>query len=86
MQPGLPKCLSAAFVACILLLAPAQAQVNLFTQGQGLSPEDNRLLFESVRHHIVVAGRLSGLDRRLIWCRTPRADGKSRPTGRMTRL
>jgi len=39
-----------------------------------------------VRHHIVVAGRLSGLDRRLIWCRTPRANGKSRPTGRMTRL
>jgi hypothetical protein len=39
-MPRLPNCLSAAFVACILLLAPAQAQVSLFTQGQGLSPED----------------------------------------------
>jgi len=48
MQPRLPNCLSAAFVACILLLAPAQAQVSLFTQGQGLSPEDNRLLFDSI--------------------------------------
>ena len=48
MQPRLPNCLSAAFVACILLLAPALAQVSLFTRGQGLSPEDNRLLFESI--------------------------------------
>ena len=48
MQFRLPNCLSAAFVACILLLAPAQAQVSLFTQGQGLSPEDNRLLFDSI--------------------------------------
>ena len=48
MRPRLPNCLSAAFVACILLLAPAQAQVSLFTQGQGLSPEDNRLLFDSI--------------------------------------
>jgi len=48
MQPRLLICLSAAFAACILLLAPAQAQVNLFTQGQGLSPEDNRLLFDSI--------------------------------------
>ena len=48
MRPRLPNCLSAAFVACILLLAPAQAQVSLFTQGQGLSPEDNRT---AVRQH-----------------------------------
>ena len=48
MQPRLPNYLSAAFVACILLLAPAQAQVSLFTQGQGLSPEDNRT---AVRQH-----------------------------------
>ena len=48
MQPRLLNCLSAAFAACILLLAPALAQVSLFTQGQGLSPEDNRLLFDSI--------------------------------------
>ena len=88
--------------------------------GPGLSPEDNRLLFESVarlnaadpaqagrfaawsnpqtnnsgtstilrvfrsggmachlvRHHIVVAGRPSGLDYRLTWCRTPSGEWK----------
>ena len=48
MQPRLSNCLSAAFAACVPLLAPALAQVSLFTQGQGLSPEDNRLLFDSI--------------------------------------
>ena len=48
MQPRLPNCLSVAFAASILLLAPALAQVSLFTRGQGLSPEDNRLLFDSI--------------------------------------
>ena len=48
MQPRLLTCLSATFAACVLLLAPALAQVSLLTRGQGLSPEDNRLLFESI--------------------------------------
>jgi hypothetical protein len=48
MQFRWPNCLSASFATCLLLLAPALAQVNLFTQGQGLSPEDNRLLFDSM--------------------------------------
>ena len=48
MQPRLPNCLSVAFAASILLLAPALAQVSFLTQGQGLSPEDNRLLFDSI--------------------------------------
>jgi len=48
MQPRLSNWVSAAFAAYILLLAPALAQVSLFTQGQGLSPEDNRLLFDSI--------------------------------------
>jgi surface antigen len=48
MQPRVINCLPAAFAACLLLLAPALAQVNLFTRGPGLSPEDNRLLFDSI--------------------------------------
>ena len=48
MQFRLPNCLSAAFAVCILLPAPALAQFNLFSQGPGLSPEDNRLLFDSI--------------------------------------
>ena len=48
MQSRLPHWLSAAFVAGILLPGVAPAQVSLFTQGPGLSPEDNRLLFESI--------------------------------------
>jgi surface antigen len=48
MHPLLPHWLSAAFVASILLPGAAPAQVSLFTQGPGLSPEDNRLLFESI--------------------------------------
>jgi len=95
-------------------------QVNPFHGGPGLSPEDNRLLFEStarlnaaepaqvrrfaawsnpqtnnsgtstvlrvfhsgrvachlLRHHIVIAGRPSGLDYRLTWCRTPSGEWK----------
>jgi len=48
MQPRLLTCLSATFAACVLMLAPALAQVSLLTRGQGLSPEDNRLLFDSI--------------------------------------
>jgi surface antigen len=48
MQPRLSNCLTAAFAASILLLTPALAQVSLLTHGQGLSPEDNRLLFDSI--------------------------------------
>jgi hypothetical protein len=48
MQSRLPHWLSAAFVAGILLSGAASAQVSMFTQGPGLSPEDNRLLFESI--------------------------------------
>ena len=48
MQSRLPHWLSAAFVAYILLPGAASAQVSMFTQGPGLSPEDNRLLFESI--------------------------------------
>ena len=43
-----PRCLSAALAALVLLPAAAQAQINPFRGGQGLSPEDNRLLFESI--------------------------------------
>ena len=44
------RCLSTLLTACILLSAAAQAQVIPFgrTGGQGLAPEDNRLVFESV--------------------------------------
>ena len=48
MQPRLANCLSAVFGVCILLLAPALAQVSVLTRGQGLSPEDNQLLFDSI--------------------------------------
>ena len=43
-----PRCLSAAFAAFVLLSAAALAQINPFRGGPGLSPEDNRLLFESI--------------------------------------
>jgi surface antigen len=48
MRSRFGYCLSVAFAACVLPLAPAPAQVNLFTHGPGLSPEDNRLLFDSI--------------------------------------
>ena len=50
MRPRLPRCLSVALAACVLLFEAAQAQVMPFggNFGPGLSPEDNRLLFESV--------------------------------------
>jgi surface antigen len=50
MQTWSARCLSAALAACFLLSASAQAQVNPFrgSGSRGLSPEDNRLLFESV--------------------------------------
>ena len=50
MRPRGSRCLSGAFAACLLLSAMAQAQVIPFggNFGPGLSPEDNRLLFESV--------------------------------------
>jgi surface antigen len=55
MKPRLANCVSAAFAACVLLLTPALAQVSLLTRGQGLSPEDNRLLFDSI-------ARLNGIE------------------------
>ena len=120
MRPRPPYCLSATLALCVFLTAAAQAQINPFRGGPGLSPEDNRPLFESVarlnaadpaqagrfaawsnpqtnnsgtstilrvfrsggmachlmRHHIVVAGRPSGLDYRLTWCRTPSGEWK----------
>lgn len=50
MRPASLRCLSAAFAACVLLPAMTQAQVMPFrgTWGPGLSPEDNRLVFDSV--------------------------------------
>ena len=48
MRPRSRYSLSAAFAACILLPPTAQAQVNPFRGGPGLSPEDNQLLFESI--------------------------------------
>ena len=50
MRPRLPRYLCAALTACVLLFEAAQAQVLPFggNIGPGLSPEDNRLLFESV--------------------------------------
>jgi len=47
MRPQSPHCLSAALAAWTFLTPAAQAQVNPFRGGPGLSPEDNRLLFES---------------------------------------
>ena len=43
-----PRHLSAFFAAVIALPTAAQAQVNPFRGGPGLSPEDNRLLFDSI--------------------------------------
>ena len=48
MRPRSPYCLSATLAACVFLTAAAQAQVNPFRGGPGLSPEDNRLLFDSI--------------------------------------
>ena len=48
MQYRLPHWLSVAFVASILLPGVAPAQVSVLTRGPGPSPEDNRLLFESI--------------------------------------
>jgi len=47
-QTRLSRRFAAAFMVCILLPVVAPAQVSLFTQGPGLSPEDNLLLFESI--------------------------------------
>ena len=41
-------CLSVALAALFVLPAVAHAQINPFRGGPGLSPEDNRLLFESI--------------------------------------
>jgi surface antigen len=122
MRPRSSHCSSAALAAWIFVTAAAQAQVNPFRGGPGLSPEDNRLLFESIArlnaaepaqvgrfatwtnpqtnnsgtstvlrvfrsggmpchllgYHIVVAGRPSGLDYRLTWCRTRSGEWKIR--------
>jgi surface antigen len=48
MRPRLSLCLSAALAALIVLPATAPAQINPFRGGPGLSPEDNRLLFDSI--------------------------------------
>lgn len=48
MRSRSPRCVSAALAAVFLLPAAAEAQVNPFGGGQGLSPEDNQLLFERV--------------------------------------
>jgi surface antigen len=50
MGRRLQQCLSAALVLCVLLSGAVPAQINPFrgSRGQGLSPEDNQLLFESV--------------------------------------
>ena len=48
MRPRSPCCLSATLAAFVLLPAAVQAQINPFRGGPGLSPEDNRLLFESI--------------------------------------
>ena len=48
MRPRSSCRLSAALAAFILLPAAAQAQINPFRGGPGLSPEDNRLLFDSI--------------------------------------
>jgi len=50
MRPRSSGCLSAALAVCVLLSGAVQAQVIPFggNFGPGLSPEDNRLLFESI--------------------------------------
>lgn len=50
MHPPVLRRLGAALAACVLLATTAQAQINPFRsyRGRGLSPEDNRLLFESI--------------------------------------
>jgi surface antigen len=48
MRPRSSRCLSAALAAFVVLPAAAQAQINPFRGGPGLSPEDNRLLFDSI--------------------------------------
>jgi surface antigen len=49
MRPQSPRWLAAALAVLLLLTAMAQAQVIPFqgNLGPGLSPDDNRLLFES---------------------------------------
>ena len=41
-------CLSVALAALMALPAATHAQINPFRGGPGLSPEDNRLLFDSI--------------------------------------
>jgi surface antigen len=48
MRPRSPCSISVALAAFILLPTAAESQINPFRGGPGLSPEDNRLLFESV--------------------------------------
>jgi hypothetical protein len=48
MRLRLPYCLSGALAACFLVSAAAQGQPFLQGGGRGFSPEDNRLLFESI--------------------------------------
>jgi hypothetical protein len=48
MRPRSSRCLSAALAAFIVLPAAAQAQINPFRGGPGLSPEDNRMLLDSI--------------------------------------
>ena len=50
MRLRLPRYTSVLLAACVLLSSAAQAQINPFrgSGGQGLSPEDNQLLFESI--------------------------------------
>ena len=48
MRPRSSRCLSVALAALVFLPVAAQAQINPFRGGPGLSPEDNRLLFDSI--------------------------------------
>jgi len=48
MRPRSSRSFSAALAVFILLLTAAQAQINPFRGGPGLSAPDDRLLFESV--------------------------------------
>jgi len=48
MRSRSPRYVSAALAAFIFLPTVAQGQVNPFRGGQGLSPQDNQLLFESI--------------------------------------
>ena len=50
MRPRLPRYLLVVLAACVLLAEAAQSQVMPFAGkfGSSLSPEDKRLLFDSV--------------------------------------